>query len=99
MGGPMFCGMEQQVYLEGIHTLQADDVFVTVTDGISEASIDRRAEQFGLEGIICCLSKNAVASAACIATAILDDATRFANGTLHDDASIVVIKTDGNYNR
>jgi PAS domain S-box-containing protein len=90
-GGPMFCGMRKQHYTEGRLSFQAGDVFVMVTDGITEASIDRRSDQFGTEGIIRCLSTNASASSEQIATAILEDATNFANGSLHDDASIVVI--------
>jgi sigma-B regulation protein RsbU (phosphoserine phosphatase) len=92
LGGPMFCGMGKQHYSEGRLNLQEGDVFVMVTDGISEASIDRSSDQFGTEGIIHCLSTNASSPAEQIATAIIEDATNFAHGTLHDDASIVVIK-------
>ncbi len=92
LGGPMFCGMGKQDYLEGCIGLQADDIFVMVTDGITEASVDKRSEQFGLEGIIHCLSTNYCAPPKQIASAILEDATKFANGILRDDASILVIK-------
>jgi len=92
LGGPMFCGMGKQTYLEGCVHLQAGDVFVMVTDGITEASIDKRSDQFGTEGVIRCLSTNAGAPAEQIAEAILEDATKTANGLLRDDASILVIK-------
>jgi PAS domain S-box-containing protein len=90
--GPMFYGMGKQIYSEVHIDFQENDVLVMVTDGISEASIDRSSDLFGAEGIIRCLSTNATSSTEQIATAILEDATYFANGILHDDASIVVIK-------
>jgi len=90
--GPMFYGMRKQIYSEVHIDFQENDVLVMVTDGISEASIDRSSDLFGAEGIIRCLSTNATSSTEQIATAILEDATYFANGILHDDASIVVIK-------
>lgn len=96
LGGPMFCGMGKQEYLQGQIIIQAEDIFVMVTDGITEAGIKKCSEHFGMEGIKRCLSAKAGATAGQIAAAILEDATRFADGTLHDDASIIVIKKDGN---
>lgn len=91
----MFCGMGKQDYAESCVSIQDGDVAVTVTDGITEASIYRN-NQYGAKGIIQCLSVNKDSSADQIARAILEDAKNFANGTLHDDASIVVIKRVGN---
>jgi sigma-B regulation protein RsbU (phosphoserine phosphatase) len=91
-GGSMFCGMSRQDYTECRVFLQPGDFFVMVTDGITEASMDRGSDQFGTEGIIRCLTTNASASSELIATAILEDATNFADGSLHDDAAIIVIK-------
>lgn len=92
LGGPMFCGMGKQVYLEARLNIQAGDVFVMVTDGISEANPNDFSKQFGAEGIIRCLNANAGASAEQIVAAISKDATDHANGKLRDDASILVIK-------
>ncbi len=91
-GGLMFCGIEKQTYYEECINLQDGDIFVAVTDGITEASVDKRSEQYGSEGIIRSLSANSDDSAECISSAILDNATAFANGTLRDDATIIVIK-------
>lgn len=93
LGGLMFCGIGKQDYTEGRLSIQEGDTFVTVTDGITEAGIDRSSAHFGAEGIMHCIS--ASASAEQTARAILEDATKFANGKLHDDASIVVIKKTG----
>jgi len=90
--GSMFCGFGKQVYLEGCLNIQSGDVFVAVTDGITEASIDKRSEQFGAEGIINSVNANPNATAQQISIAILEGAIDFANGTLQDDSSILVIK-------
>jgi PAS domain S-box-containing protein len=90
-GGPMFCGMGKQDYTESCLSIQDGDIFVTVTDGITEASISRN-NQYGAKGIIQCLNVNKDSSADQIAHAILEDAKIFARGMLHDDASIIVIK-------
>ncbi len=92
LGGPMFCGMGKQTYLEGCLSLNEGDVFVAATDGITEASINKRSEEFGAEGILRCLSANTNAPAQQISEAILQDAINFANGTLLDDSSILVVK-------
>jgi len=92
LGGVMFCGMSKQTYQEGRLVLKSGDVLVSVTDGISEASIDKRSEQFATDGIIRCVSAYASASAEQISNSILEEAVKFANGHLHDDAAIVVIK-------
>ncbi len=91
-GGPMFCGIGKQTYTEGCISLKPGDIFVAVTDGITEASIDRHSEQFAADGIVNSLSTHTDDSAEQIAAVILSDATRFANGALVDDATIVVIK-------
>ncbi len=92
VGGPMFCGLGKQVYLEGYLNLQPGDVFVTVTDGITEAGIDRCAQHYGAEGVINCMSTHASRTAEQISTAIMESAKKFANGPLRDDASVLVIK-------
>lgn len=91
-GGPMFCGLGKVAYSEGCESFMSGDVFVTVTDGITEASVDRNSDQFGADGIIRCLSSKAEASAEQITDTILAEATKCANGKLHDDASVVIIK-------
>jgi sigma-B regulation protein RsbU (phosphoserine phosphatase) len=91
-GGPMFCGIGKQTYIQGCINLTVGDIFVAVTDGITEASIDKRSEQFAAEGIINSLLTIADDPAEHIAAVILDEATKFANGALSDDATIVVIK-------
>jgi len=98
LGGVMFCGMGKQTYAEDRLNLDPGDMFVAVTDGITEASLDKRAQQFGTAGIINCMSASASVTAEHIATVILENATEFANGDLHDDATIVVVKKASEHN-
>jgi sigma-B regulation protein RsbU (phosphoserine phosphatase) len=91
-GGLMFCGITQQEYLEECINFQDGDIFVAVTDGITEASVSKRSEQYSSEGIIRTLLTNPDDAAESISSKILDDATTFANGALNDDAIIVLIK-------
>jgi sigma-B regulation protein RsbU (phosphoserine phosphatase) len=94
-GGPMFCGMGKQVYNEDCYTLKAGDIFVAVTDGITEAGTDKHSEQFGAEGIIRSLSAVASDLSERISATIIMDATEFANGALHDDATVLLVKKLG----
>lgn len=92
LGGPMFFGMCKQHYKQDSLKLNIGDVFVMVTDGITEARVDNKSELFGTEGIINCLGRNAVASVEEIAVALIEDATLFANGIIRDDIAIIIIK-------
>jgi sigma-B regulation protein RsbU (phosphoserine phosphatase) len=92
MGGPMFIGMGERVYLEGSIELETGELFVLVTDGVTESRKVGTSELFGTEGIVRSLSENAGASAEEIATVILEDALSFAGGARRDDVAIVVIR-------
>jgi|GEM_PF-1377782 len=91
-GGPMFIGMGSQTYVDDYVDLGVGDIFVMVTDGITEARNIGYAEQFGAEGITVSIAKNVCTSADQIAENLLEDASSFVNGSLRDDAAIVVIK-------
>ncbi len=91
-GGPMFVGMGSQLYREGEIHLGEGDLFVMVTDGITEARNVGYAEQFGAEGIAESVSANVSMSADQIAERLLESASSFVNEPLRDDAAIVVIK-------
>ncbi|MEI6915744.1 MAG: SpoIIE family protein phosphatase [Armatimonadota bacterium] len=92
VGGAMFTGLSGQVYLEDSVTLQTGDSLVLTTDGITEARNAVDLEQFGPEGIARCLSENVGASAAQIASNLLEEAVSFTHAMLRDDAAIVVIR-------
>ncbi|MCX6345826.1 MAG: SpoIIE family protein phosphatase [Armatimonadetes bacterium] len=92
MGGPMFDGLGRHVYSEDSLSFKVGDLLVLVTDGITESRKVHDSKLFGTEGIIRCLSRNANASAEDIASKLLEDATAFANGALHDDVALVVIR-------
>ncbi len=94
-GGPMFSGLTRSAYTEATRILQAGDVLVMVTDGITESRKADHYEQFGPEGIERCLSENVGASAEEIASAILRDASEFAEGILRDDVVVLVIRKLG----
>jgi sigma-B regulation protein RsbU (phosphoserine phosphatase) len=91
-GGPMFVGMGSQIYHEGQVYLDEGDLFVMVTDGITEARNAGYAEQFGAEGIAESVSINVDLSADQIAERLLSAASSFVSEPLRDDAAIVVIK-------
>ncbi len=91
-GGPMFSGLTRSAYAEATRVLQAGDVLVMVTDGITESRKADHYEQFGPEGIERCLSENVGASAEEIASAILRGASEFAEGILRDDVVVVIIR-------
>jgi serine phosphatase RsbU (regulator of sigma subunit) len=94
-GGPMLTGIEQIDYREGCVDLQAGDVVVMLTDGITEARKSGRFELFGADGVARSLSSHAGASTEEIATGLLEDASSFAEGFLNDDIAVVVIKKLG----
>lgn|GEM_PF-2000191 len=91
-GGPMFLGIGDQNYSDGILEFDDGDVLVMVTDGITEARTANNSDQFGANGIVACLLENAGASTEQIASKLVEDATTFAGGTLRDDIAVIVIK-------
>jgi PAS domain S-box-containing protein len=91
-GGLMFIGMGKQQYSEESLNLSAGDIFVMVTDGITEARKENTIEQFGADGVVSCLCVNFEASADQIADRLVESAVSFVDGILRDDAAVVVIK-------
>jgi sigma-B regulation protein RsbU (phosphoserine phosphatase) len=71
---------------------EAGDVFLFVTDGITEAH-SSRGEEFGEESIVRILENSAGLSAAQIRDHVITAVKRFGAGTQqHDDQTVVVVK-------
>jgi hypothetical protein len=72
--------------------IQAGDVFMFYTDGISEA-MNKNGDEFGEERLSQLVSQYAPESATAILDKITQEVTRFASGaTQHDDFTMVVVK-------
>ncbi|MBR9977257.1 MAG: SpoIIE family protein phosphatase [Bacteroidetes bacterium] len=77
---------EEKIFVRG------GDVFVLLSDGITEAENDQ-GRQFGMEGVIECLREHATQNAAEIQRALLECVDRWAGSAERgDDQTIVVIK-------
>jgi phosphoserine phosphatase RsbU/P len=88
-GGPVLGHFPDAPYLEGRVTLAAGDRLVMATDGLLEA-FSPTGEEFGEERL-----RAAVAGAsdteAGLPEAILAEASEFARGALHDDATVLIL--------
>ncbi|MBI1898196.1 MAG: serine/threonine-protein phosphatase [Acidobacteria bacterium] len=80
-------------YVEGTATLNAGDVFVAYTDGITEAS-NGAGEEWGSQGLESIVRRNGSRSAAAIISSIFDGMSEFADGTQADDATALVFRAD-----
>jgi len=71
--------------------LAPGDALILVTDGVTEARRDN--EQFGEQGVLDCLaSVGPGATAASLASAVVDAATAYAGGDTDDDTAVVVVR-------
>jgi sigma-B regulation protein RsbU (phosphoserine phosphatase) len=86
--GPVFSATIEEKALP----IQAGDVFLFYTDGISEA-MNKNGDEFGEDRLSQLASQYAGEPAHAILDKITDDVTRFANGAKqHDDFTMVVVK-------
>jgi serine phosphatase RsbU (regulator of sigma subunit) len=81
-------------YEEGLLALDRGDRLVLVTDGITEATSHAEAE-LGDEGLLAGLRETRAAAASEAAPRVLELARRFADGSLADDATVVVVDVTG----
>ncbi|MFA6232991.1 MAG: SpoIIE family protein phosphatase, partial [Bacteroidota bacterium] len=77
---------EEKIFVRG------GDIFLLLSDGITESENDR-GEQFGMDGVIECLREHADGTAGQIKHALLECVCVWAGATERkDDETIVVIK-------
>jgi sigma-B regulation protein RsbU (phosphoserine phosphatase) len=91
-GGTVIGLLEHACYAQDEVRLDAGDVLVAYTDGITEA-MNREDEEWGEERFMAALKAAVGLPAAQIAARIMDAATRFAAGApQHDDMTLVVLR-------
>jgi sigma-B regulation protein RsbU (phosphoserine phosphatase) len=91
-GGPVIGLLPEPAYTPGSALLQPGDVLVVVSDGVSEAE-DRDGEMFGEERVAQLAAEHAHDSETEIHDRIVEEVTRFRDGTPQgDDMTLVVAK-------
>lgn len=91
-GGPVIGLLPKAPYQEGSLTMEAGDIFIGFTDGISEA-MNQHDEEWGEERLIPAVAAYADRSAAEIIPSLMAEADKFASGApQHDDMTLVVMK-------
>jgi len=93
-GGPVLGVVAEADYEEGLLAVDRGDRLVLVTDGITEATSRAEAE-LGDEGLLAGLRETRAAAAAEAAPRVLELARRFADDSLADDATVVVVDVTG----
>jgi sigma-B regulation protein RsbU (phosphoserine phosphatase) len=90
-GGVPLGLFEDPRYREGFAHLNAGDVLVLYTDGITEAA-DNHGEPYGLGRLTSALQRVRVGSAAAMYDAVVQDVRGYAGTRLQDDQTLVVLK-------
>ncbi len=95
-GGPPLCVLDGYEYTAATHRLRPGDTLCLLTDGVTDAR-DPAGEQFGRARLEACLTRLPDdASAARVATAVLEDVRQFVAGAEPaDDLAILVVRWEG----
>jgi phosphoserine phosphatase RsbU/P len=89
-GGPVLGQIADAVYSAGTVRLAPGDRLVLATDGVLEATAGS-GEELGEDRLCAFVSSLSAEDVGRLPEAILDEALSFAEGTLHDDATVVVL--------
>ena len=82
-------------YADQTEQLQAGDVLIVYTDGVTEA-LDVEGQEFGEERLVSILTQRHAEEATAILDAIVDGVNTFARGAAqHDDVTAMVVKFTG----
>ncbi len=98
-GGPVVGLFRDAPYQQGALTLQAGDVLIGFTDGISEA-MNKEEEEWGEERLLPALEGCVHQSASAMIPTVMAEADRFVDGApQHDDMTLIVMKLEraGNF--
>ena len=91
-GGPVIGLIEECVYKEGSVTLDAGDVLVAYTDGISEA-MNAADEEWGEERFMEAIGPNRALPARALIDRLITSADTFVAGApQHDDMTLLVVR-------
>ncbi|MDO8586083.1 MAG: SpoIIE family protein phosphatase [Armatimonadota bacterium] len=91
--GPALGTTDGATYSERTLRLSSGSMLAMYTDGISEARAN--GEFFGMEGIQRLMEERSPDSAGNLASAIVDAASEYAGGHLHDDVAVLTVKFTG----
>ena len=91
-GGPVVGLLPGAPYQQGTVVLEAGDILVGFTDGISEA-MNQQEEEWGEARLIPAIATNSECCASDMIPALMAEADRFASGApQHDDMTLVILK-------
>ncbi len=94
-GGTVVGVIEHASYAQETVSLEAGDVFVAYTDGITE-SMNPHDEEWGEERFLATLGTALDLPASEMASRIMNTATQFASGApQHDDMTLVILRVNG----
>ncbi|MCZ7557798.1 MAG: SpoIIE family protein phosphatase [Bacteroidia bacterium] len=80
-----------EILAEEVIFSRAGDVFVLVSDGVTEAA-NAEGTHFGIEGVMDCVVANATGSAEEIQCAIISAVSRYCTTEQEDDMTVLVVK-------
>ena len=91
-GGPVIGLMEDCCYRQGCAALEAGDVLVAYTDGVSEA-MNARDEEWGEERLMNAVAAHRMAPARALIDCLMTSADGFVAGApQHDDMTLIVVR-------
>ncbi|PYQ76249.1 MAG: hypothetical protein DMG04_04350 [Acidobacteria bacterium] len=91
-GGPVIGLMEDCCYRQGCAALEAGDVLVAYTDGVSEA-MNARDEEWGEERLMNAVAAHRMAPARALIDCLMTSADAFVAGApQHDDMTLIVVR-------
>ncbi len=90
-GGPPLGLMEDSTYQSGTLKLEAGDILLLYTDGVTEAR-DKKGGEYTIERLLTCVGKCADGAAGQVAQ-VLADVQEFCRGTEpHDDTTVIALR-------
>jgi sigma-B regulation protein RsbU (phosphoserine phosphatase) len=93
-GGPVLGILPESSYAQGTVSLGRGDRLVLFTDGITEAR-DEHDEDFGEARLVALALEHRTCSAPALQARLVDAVTTFTGGRFQDDATLIVLATEG----
>jgi phosphoserine phosphatase RsbU/P len=93
LGGPVLGVIPDANYEQGQVSMSAGDRLVLYTDGLTEAR-DGEGDEFGEERLIDAIVAHRACSAPALQARLTEAVLRFTNGSLQDDATLMVLAAD-----
>jgi sigma-B regulation protein RsbU (phosphoserine phosphatase) len=93
LGGPVLGVIPDAVYEQGQVSMSGGDRLVLFTDGLTEAR-DGDGDEFGEERLADAIVTHRACSAPALQARLTESVLRFTNGSLQDDATLMVLAAD-----